>query len=107
MYLASWIVIGLGMGTGLYDAVFAALGRLYGSAARNPIANLTLFGGFASTICWPLSASMIDHIGWRAACLPTPHPPRPVAAAAGLWCCQGGEKGRAAGQGRGGSKGRP
>ena len=68
IYLASWIVIGLGMGTGLYDAVFAALGRLYGSAARNPIANLTLFGGFASTICWPLSAFMIDHIGWRAAC---------------------------------------
>ncbi|MGN6570736.1 MAG: MFS transporter [Pseudolabrys sp.] len=69
VYLASWAVIGLGMGTGLYDAVFAALGRMYGSAARNPIANLTLFGGFSSTICWPLSAFMIDHVGWRAACL--------------------------------------
>ena len=69
VYLASWAVIGLGMGAGLYDAVFAALGRMYGSAARNPIANLTLFGGFSSTICWPLSASMIDHVGWRAACL--------------------------------------
>lgn len=57
------------MGTGLYDAVFAALGRLYGSEARGPITNLTLFGGFASTICWPLSAFMIDHIGWRAACM--------------------------------------
>ena len=69
LYLASWVVIGLGMGAGLYDAVFSALGRMYGSAARNPIANLTLFGGFSSTICWPLSALMIDHIGWRAACL--------------------------------------
>src|SRR5690348_3438457 len=68
VYLASWVVIGLGMGAGLYDAAFAALGRMYGSAARNPIANLTLFGGFSSTICWPLSAFMIDHIGWRAAC---------------------------------------
>jgi hypothetical protein len=57
------------MGTGLYDAVFAALGRMYGAEARAPITNLTLFGGFASTICWPLSAFMIDHIGWRAACL--------------------------------------
>jgi len=27
-----------------------------------------LFGGFASTICWPLSAYMIAHIGWRDAC---------------------------------------
>ncbi len=67
-YLLAWALIGIGMGTGLYDAVFAALGRLYGSEARGPITNLTLFGGFASTICWPLSAFMIDHIGWRAAC---------------------------------------
>lgn len=69
VYLCAWVLIGAGMGTGLYDAVFAALGRLYGSEARGPITNLTLFGGFASTICWPLSAFMIDHIGWRAACM--------------------------------------
>jgi MFS family permease len=68
VYLASWILIGIGMGTGLYDAVFAALGRMYGSEARTPITNLTLFGGFASTVCWPLSAFMIEHVGWRAAC---------------------------------------
>ena len=69
IYLAAWVLIGFGMGTGLYDAVFAALGRLYGSAARRPITNLTLFGGFSSTICWPLSAFMIEHTGWRSACL--------------------------------------
>lgn len=69
IYLIAWALIGIGMGTGLYDAVFAALGRLYGSEARGPITNLTLFGGFASTICWPLSAFMIDHVGWRTACL--------------------------------------
>jgi predicted MFS family arabinose efflux permease len=69
LYLIAWTLIGIGMGTGLYDAVFAALGRLYGSGARGPITNLTLFGGFASTVCWPLSAFMIDHVGWRAACL--------------------------------------
>ena len=68
MYLLAWVLIGIGMGTGLYDAVFAALGRMYGSGARGPITNLTLFGGFASTICWPLSAFMIDHAGWRVAC---------------------------------------
>ena len=68
VYLAAWVLLGIGMGTGLYDAVFAALGRMYGSAARGPITNLTLFGGFASTVCWPLSAFMIEHIGWRGAC---------------------------------------
>ena len=69
IYLLSWVVIGIGMGTGLYDAVFATLGRIYGSDARGPITNLTLFGGFASTVCWPLSAFLIDNFGWRAACL--------------------------------------
>jgi predicted MFS family arabinose efflux permease len=69
LYLLAWALVGIGMGTGLYDAVFAALGRLYGSEARGAITNLTLFGGFASTVCWPLSAFMIDHVGWRIACL--------------------------------------
>jgi predicted MFS family arabinose efflux permease len=69
VYLLAWVLIGIGMGTGLYDAVFAALGRMYGSEARGPITNLTLFGGFAGTVCWPLSAFLIDHLGWRGACL--------------------------------------
>lgn len=68
VYLLAWALIGIGMGSGLYDSVFAALGRLYGSGARGPITNLTLFGGFASTVCWPLSAFMIDHVGWHTAC---------------------------------------
>jgi predicted MFS family arabinose efflux permease len=69
LYLLGWIVLGGGMGTGLYDAVFAALGKLYGRDARTPITNLTLFGGFASTVCWPLSAFMAESFGWRGACL--------------------------------------
>jgi predicted MFS family arabinose efflux permease len=69
VYLAAWVVVGAGMGTGLYDAVFAALGKLYGKEARTPITNLTLFGGFASTVCWPLSAFLAETVGWRGACL--------------------------------------
>ena len=68
-YLLGWVVLGGGMGTGLYDAVFAALGKLYGKDARTPITNLTLFGGFASTVCWPLSAFLAETFGWRSACL--------------------------------------
>ena len=37
VYLLAWVVLGAGMGTGLYDAVFAALGKLYGKEARTPI----------------------------------------------------------------------
>jgi MFS family permease len=68
-YVAAWLVIGVGMGAGLYDAAFATLGRLYGHDARAAITALTLFGGFASTVCWPLSAFMLSTIGWRGACL--------------------------------------
>jgi hypothetical protein len=57
------------MGTGLYDAVFATLGKLHGKEARAPITNLTLFGGFSSTVCWPLSAYLAETFGWRSACL--------------------------------------
>lgn len=68
-YIAAWLVIGLGMGAGLYDAAFATLGRLYGGGARSAITTLTLFGGFASTVCWPISAFLMAAIGWRGACL--------------------------------------
>ena len=68
-YFVAWLVIALGMGGGLYDAGFATLGRLYGSEARRMIVTLTLFGGFASTVCWPFSAYLVEHHGWRGACL--------------------------------------
>ncbi|WP_345894333.1 MFS transporter [Lichenifustis flavocetrariae] len=68
-FLVAWLVIGLGMGAGLYDPAFATLGRLYGRDARPAITALTLFGGFASTVCWPLSAYLEAHLGWRGACL--------------------------------------
>ncbi|MBW8907668.1 MAG: MFS transporter [Mesorhizobium sp.] len=69
IYLLAWLLMGLGMSSGLYDAGFATLGRLYGRDARGAITSLTLFGGFASTVCWPLSAFLVEHEGWRFACL--------------------------------------
>ena len=68
-FLIAWSLIGIGMGAGLYDPAFATLGRLYGLEGRSAITTLTLFGGFASTVCWPLSAFLDAHLGWRGACL--------------------------------------
>jgi len=67
-YLGAWVVLGLGMGAGLYDPAFAALGRLYGDQARSAITLTTLWGGFASTLCWPLSQMLVNQIGWRGTC---------------------------------------
>ncbi len=69
VFLSGWLVIGLGKGCGLYDPAFATLGRLYGAEARPAITTLTLWGGFASTVCWPLSAFLVEQVGWRGACL--------------------------------------
>ena len=68
VYMAAWAVLGLAMGAGLYDPAFSALGRLYGETARRAITQVTLLGGFASTVCWPLSALLVAELGWRGAC---------------------------------------
>lgn len=69
MLFAGWLLIGVAMGAGLYEAAFAALVRLQGEAARDAITGITLLAGLASTVGWPLSGWMEAHIGWRGACL--------------------------------------
>jgi MFS family permease len=69
VFVLAWAILGVAMGAGLYDPAFSALGRLYGDNARGAITQVTLFGGFASTVCWPLSAFLVDRVGWRGACL--------------------------------------
>jgi MFS family permease len=65
---AAWVLIGVGMATGLYEAAFAALVRLHGQDSRNLITGITLFAGFASTVGWPLSSVLEAEVGWRGAC---------------------------------------
>jgi len=64
----AWLLLGAAMGFGLYDAAFAALVRLYGREARGAITGITLLGGLASTVGWPLTAWAESHLGWRGAC---------------------------------------
>ena len=66
---AAWVVLGIGMGSGLYEAAFSTLVRLYGASARSSITGITLIAGFASTVGWPLSTVLEAQFGWRGACL--------------------------------------
>jgi len=68
VYALAWGLLGLGMAATLYDAAFAAVGRQYGAQARSMITLLTLFGGFASTVCWPLAALLVEWLDWRGTC---------------------------------------
>jgi MFS family permease len=65
---AGWLVIGIGMSAGLYEAAFSTLAGIYGRDARRSITGITLIAGFASTVCWPISAYLDVTIGWRATC---------------------------------------
>lgn len=69
LLFGAWTLIGLAMAAGLYEAAFATLVQWLGTAARRSITGITLMGGLASTLSWPLTAWLEAHWGWRAACL--------------------------------------
>jgi MFS family permease len=58
-------VAGVAMAASLYDAAFMALNQLAGDAYRRCVTGLTLFGGFASTVSWPLSQILLGALGWQ------------------------------------------
>ena len=67
-FSVAWIIIGVAMGGGLYEAAFASVVRLFGTESRGAITGITLLAGFASTVGWPLSSLLDAHYGWRSAC---------------------------------------
>ncbi len=60
-----WTGLGVAMAATLYDPAFAVLARLFAQNYRRAITALTLFGGFASTVFWPLTQFLIAELGWR------------------------------------------
>lgn len=69
LFLLAWVIMGIGMAAGLYDALFATLGTCYGAQARSAITGITLVSGFCTAITWPIAALLVNHLGWRGACL--------------------------------------
>lgn len=68
LYLV-WATLGVAMAATLYDPAFAVLTQAFRTNYRRAITALTLFGGFASTIFWPITAYLMDRYGWRDATL--------------------------------------
>lgn len=66
-YYAAWICLGLAMRLTLYDAAFATLAQIGGAQARRPISQITLLGGLASSVLWPIGHALAEHFGWRVA----------------------------------------
>jgi MFS family permease len=64
-YYLAWTLIGLAMALTLYEAAFATINRKLDTGSRQAISTLTLFGGFASTLFWPMTAKLHAMVGWR------------------------------------------
>ncbi len=67
LFYAGWLLAGVAMAATLYDASFPALSQFAGARYRQALTVLTLFGGLASTVFWPLAWALQEVAGWRAA----------------------------------------
>jgi predicted MFS family arabinose efflux permease len=65
---ACWIAIGAATAATLYEPAFAILIRRWPDDYRRSLIAMTFLGGLASTVFIPLSAWLIDTLGWRHAC---------------------------------------
>lgn len=68
IFVLGWLIIGIAMGMGLYDALFALLGKKYGSNASKSIIQITLISGFAPTISWFVISYFLGFVDWRTIC---------------------------------------
>ena len=68
-FAAAWVVTGIAMAAGLYDAAFASTVEILGENSRQTIAGITLIAGFASTIGWPITSAIEQAYSWREAIL--------------------------------------
>ncbi|HMN50650.1 MAG: MFS transporter [Xanthobacteraceae bacterium] len=64
-YYAVWALLGIAMASNLYDPAFASLTRIFGPEARRQITMLTLIGGFASTVMWPVTHLLLTQTDWK------------------------------------------
>lgn len=108
-YLASWFVIGIGHALSLANVGNVTIAQLMGERTRRVIGLMMLVTGLASSVFWPLTATLMDAFGWRATLLvfaamqivivlpiymaiPRLKPAQPAAAVTGVR--SGGEDGR-------------
>lgn len=69
VFYLGWALAGVAMAANLYDAAFAALSQTSGPRYRPALTALTLYGGFASTVFWPLTWYLEARLGWRTTLL--------------------------------------
>ena len=64
-FFVAWAFAGIARAMTLYEAAFAALSQHTGKSFRNSVTAITLLGGLAGTVFFPLSLFGLAHFGWR------------------------------------------
>jgi MFS family permease len=64
-FVAAWVLAGIAMAGTLYPPAFAALTRWWGPRRVTALTALTLLAGLASTIFAPITATLLEGLGWR------------------------------------------
>jgi predicted MFS family arabinose efflux permease len=65
---AAWVLIGISSAATLYTPAFVLLTRAFPNDYRSKIMTLTLLGGLASTIFWPVLTALVSATDWRTTC---------------------------------------
>ena len=71
MLYVVWAALGLCMATTLYEPAFNIIGRAFHEPTKRlrALAAVTIFGGLAGTVFLPLTALLLDALGWRSTVL--------------------------------------
>ena len=64
-YFAGWTLLGLFSASSLATSAYVYLNAVAGQRAKTAIGSLMLVTGLASSIFWPLTASLSAQVGWR------------------------------------------
>ncbi|WP_151478226.1 MFS transporter [Streptomyces albicerus] len=65
IFTAAWLLAGVAMAATFYQPAFAALTRWWGEDRVRALTVVTLAGGLASTVFAPLTALLVEYLGWR------------------------------------------
>lgn len=64
-FIAGLVAIEMASAFVLYNAAFALLVQITPGTAQRSITHLTLIAGFASTLFWPITSQLHEHLTWR------------------------------------------
>ena len=72
MFFCVFAIGGIAMATALYEPVFAITAAWFDRLRPRAVLVLTVFGGLASVVFVPLTAALVNWLGWRGGrhCLP-------------------------------------